>query len=59
VIKNAAYYSRVELAFSADGRSYDWKSEVSTDGKTWVPFAQQEGRTVSSRLLVPAETRRL
>jgi hypothetical protein len=47
VIKGTAFYSRVAQAFSADGRSYDWKSEVSTDGKTWVPFAQQKGRKVS------------
>lgn len=46
VIKGVAYHSRVELAFSADGRSYDWKSDVSTDGKTWVPYAQQKGRKV-------------
>jgi hypothetical protein len=47
VIKGVAYHSRVEHAWSADGRSYDWKSEVSTDGKTWVPFAQQKGKKVS------------
>jgi hypothetical protein len=47
VVKGVAYHSRTEHAWSADGRSYDWKSEVSTDGKTWVPFAQQKGRKVS------------
>lgn len=47
VIKGVSYYSRVELTFSADGRSYDWKAEVSTDGKTFVPFGQQKGKKIS------------
>jgi hypothetical protein len=47
VIKGVTYYSRVELTFSADGRAFDWKNEVSTDGKTFVPFAQQKGKRVS------------
>lgn len=47
VVKGVAYQSRTELAFAADGRTYDWKSEVSTDGKTWVPFGQQKGKKVS------------
>lgn len=47
VVKGVAYHGRTEHAWSADGRSYDWKGEVSTDGKTWVPFAQQKGKKVS------------
>jgi hypothetical protein len=47
VIKGVPYSSRVEMTFAADGRSFDWKAEVSTDGKTFVPFAQQKGKKVS------------
>lgn len=47
VVKGVAYQSRTEMAFAADGRTYDWKSEISTDGKTWVPFGQQKGKKVS------------
>jgi hypothetical protein len=31
---------RAEGSFSADGKTWTWKSEISADGKTWTPWTQ-------------------
>jgi hypothetical protein len=38
--KGVSYKFRQETTLSADGKTGTWKSEVSTDGKTWIPFTQ-------------------
>jgi len=38
--KGVSYKARAEGSPSADGKSWTWKGEISTDGKTWVPWTQ-------------------
>jgi len=38
--KGTTYKLRQETSFSADGKSFTWKNEISTDGKTWIPWVQ-------------------
>ena len=35
------YDVRHTIAYSVDWTSADWKAEISTDGKTWVPWFEQ------------------
>ena len=46
-VKGTSYQIRTEATFATDGRSFDWKAEVSTDGKTWAPWAQTKTTKVS------------
>ena len=38
--KGVSYKARTDGSLSADGKIWTWKTEVSTDGKTWVPWTQ-------------------
>jgi len=38
--KGKTYGFKSDGSFSADGKTWTWKSELSTDGKTWVPWTQ-------------------
>jgi len=38
--KGTTYKYRGDGAFSADGKVWTWKNELSTDGKAWVPWTQ-------------------
>lgn len=38
--QGTSYRFRGEGAFSADGKVYTWKSELSTDGKAWAAWTQ-------------------
>lgn len=38
--KGTSYKFRAEGSFSADGKVWTWKSEISADGKTWAPWTQ-------------------
>ena len=37
-VKGVAYKIRADATPSADGKSWTFKQELSTDGKTWMPF---------------------
>jgi hypothetical protein len=39
-IKGTAYKYKSDGSFSADGKVWTWKTDISTDGKTWVPWTQ-------------------
>ena len=39
-VKGTSYRVRTEATFTPDGKSFTWKAEVSTDGKTWAPWAE-------------------
>ena len=42
------YKCKQVFTFAADGMSYTWRSEISTDGKTWAPWAEGKGTKVAS-----------
>ena len=46
-VKGTSYWIRTEATFATDGRSFDWRAEVSTDGKTWAPWAQTKTTKIS------------
>ena len=39
-VKGISYRVRNEATFTPDGKSFTWKSEGSTDGKTWAVWAE-------------------
>ncbi len=39
-MKGTTYKFREDRSFSPDGKTWTWKNEISTDGKTWLPFSQ-------------------
>jgi hypothetical protein len=41
------YKCKQVFTFAADGMSYTWRSEISTDGKTWAPWAEGKGTKVA------------
>ena len=42
VIGGKVYESRATIVYSTDWTTADWKAEISTDGKTWVPWFEQK-----------------
>jgi hypothetical protein len=38
--KGVSYKFRQDATASADGNTWTWKSEISTDGKAWTPWTQ-------------------
>jgi len=47
-VKGTSYSVRTEATFAADGKSFVWKAEVSTDGKTWMPWSETKTVKTSS-----------
>ncbi len=45
--KGTSYRIRTEAAFAPDGKSFTWKAEISTDGKSWAPWAETKNTKVS------------
>ena len=45
--KDTSYWIRVEETFAADGKSFTWKAEISTDGKSWAPWAKTKSTKTS------------
>ena len=41
-VKGKVYQARSTTAFAADGKSADWKLEISPDGKTWTLAGTQK-----------------
>jgi hypothetical protein len=41
-VKGKLYQTRATTTFAADGKSADWKLEISTDGKTWTVAGTQK-----------------
>jgi len=39
-VKGVTYHSRTDGVLAADGKSYTWKQDVSTDGKVWALWTQ-------------------
>jgi hypothetical protein len=46
--KGVQYQTRGETTFTADGVVNTWRSEISTDGKTWALFSEGKGTKVAS-----------
>ena len=42
IVAGKQYQARATTTYSADWTSADWKSEISTDGKTWTPWFEQK-----------------
>jgi hypothetical protein len=40
ISKGTHYMVRGAGSFSADGKTYTWKVEISSDGKTWAPWTE-------------------
>ena len=46
-VKGTSYQVRTEATFTPDGKSFTWKAEVSTDGKTWAAWAETKASKTS------------
>ena len=46
VTPDKQYDLRQTYTFSADGMSFNYKDEISMDGKTWIPFGESKGTKV-------------
>jgi len=42
LIGGKEYMTKVAMTFAADGMSATWNADISTDGKTWVPWFEQK-----------------
>ena len=46
-VKGTSYQIRTEATFTPDGKSFTWKAEISTDGKTWAAWAETKASKTS------------